>query len=98
MAMTGKIVRMAGPSHIAAALAAMPASSTRRIAPISALRPTRNSQRPGCACFFRSWLQLLRFEEMLLFATQTAILLSMVRCRTRDIIRVDRRLRDLGDA
>lgn len=34
----------------------------------------------------------------LLFATQTAILLSMVYRRTRDIIRVDRRLRDLGDA
>jgi phosphatidylglycerophosphate synthase len=34
----------------------------------------------------------------LLFATQTFILLSMVYRRTRDIVRVDRRLRDLGDA
>jgi len=68
--------------------------------------------------FARSWLQIIRFEEMdlffwvglgllvnrlewliwLLFATQTTILLSMVYRRTRDIIRVDRRLRDLGDA
>jgi phosphatidylglycerophosphate synthase len=34
----------------------------------------------------------------LLFVTQTAILLSMIVRRTREIIRIDRRMRDLGDA
>ena len=50
------------------------------------------------------WVALgLLFDRLewliwLLFVTQTTILLSMVYRRTRDIIRADRRLRDLGDA
>ena len=43
-------------------------------------------------------LDRLEWLIWLCFATQTFILLSMVYRRTRDIIRVDRRLRDLGDA
>jgi phosphatidylglycerophosphate synthase len=90
----------------------------RRTAPIAVAAPPARTRADWLRWFARSWLQIVRFEEMdlffwvglglltgrlewliwLLFATQTTILLSMVYRRTRDIIRVDRRLRDLGDA
>ncbi|HEU5054975.1 MAG TPA: CDP-alcohol phosphatidyltransferase family protein [Kofleriaceae bacterium] len=90
----------------------------KRTAPIAIAPPPARTRADWLRWFARSWLQIVRFEEMdlffwvglglltgrlewliwLLFATQTTILLSMVYRRTRDIIRVDRRLRDLGDA
>jgi len=89
----------------------------KRTAAIVIAPPPARTRADWLRWFTRSWLQIVRFEEMdlffwvglgllvnrlewliwLLFATQTAILLSMIYRRTRDIIRVDRRLRDLGD-
>jgi hypothetical protein len=90
----------------------------RRTARIAIAPPPERSRADWLRWFARSWLQIVRFEEMdlffwvavglltgklawliwLLFATQTFILLSMAVRRTREIVRVDRRLRDLGDA
>ena len=94
-----------------------PSVIDKRTAPIAIAPPPARTRADWLRWYFRSWLQVVRFEEMdlffwvglgllcnrlewliwLLFTTQTAILLSMVYRRTRDIIRVDRRLRDLGD-
>lgn len=90
----------------------------RRTAPIAVAPPPARSRADWLRWFARSWLQIVRFEEMdlffwvglglligrldwliwLVFVSQTAILFAMFVRRTREIVQVDRHLRDLGDA
>jgi len=90
----------------------------KRTAPIIIAPPPERTRREWLRWFARSWLQIVRIEEMdlpfwvglglligrlelligFLFVTQTTIMLSMMFRRGREMVRADRRMRDLGDA